>query len=219
MALVTGTFYITYVMLVTTATITIIEAISTKSSTIRHIMNLESCISIVAAFFYTRFIKMLGQKNLKWSDITHTRYLDWFITTPMMLLVLCMVLAYNNRETVHAPLYILVFFLNVGMLTSGYLGETHHVSKMVALVIGFLFFFAMFALIYKRYIARATKNFMNNVIFYIFLGVWSMYGVAFMMSDVPKNVMYNILDLIAKCIVGLGLWSYYTKVLKYDTQL
>ena len=45
------TFYITYAFLMTTATVTFIEAIRTKDIKIRNILNLETCISIVAAFF------------------------------------------------------------------------------------------------------------------------------------------------------------------------
>ena len=51
------TFYITYVFLMTTATITFIEAIRTNDSKVRHILNVETCISVVAAFFYSKFVK------------------------------------------------------------------------------------------------------------------------------------------------------------------
>ena len=50
--LVKTSFYITYAFLITTGTITFIEAIRTKDIKIRNILNLETCISIVAAFFY-----------------------------------------------------------------------------------------------------------------------------------------------------------------------
>ena len=49
--LVKNTFYITYAFLMTTATITFIEASRTKDPKIRNILNLETCISVVAAFF------------------------------------------------------------------------------------------------------------------------------------------------------------------------
>ena len=45
------TFYITYVFLMTTATITFIESITTDDVRARHILNLETCISVVATFF------------------------------------------------------------------------------------------------------------------------------------------------------------------------
>ena len=55
--LVHSSFYITYAFLMTTATITFIESIRTKDAKIRNILNLETCISVVAAFFYgSRFM-------------------------------------------------------------------------------------------------------------------------------------------------------------------
>ena len=52
-------FYITCAFLVTTGTITFIEALRTPIAPMRHILNLETCISIVAAYFYGKFITML----------------------------------------------------------------------------------------------------------------------------------------------------------------
>ena len=63
------TFYITYALLMTTATITFIEATRTSNPQIRHILNLETCISIVAAFFYSMFIKKINTPNINYKDI------------------------------------------------------------------------------------------------------------------------------------------------------
>ena len=82
------TFYITYAFLMTTATVTFIEAIRTKDAKIRHILNLETCISVVAAFFYGVFMKKIKQDEINYKDINVNRYVDWAITTPIMLLVL-----------------------------------------------------------------------------------------------------------------------------------
>ena len=49
-------FYITYVFLLTTGTITFIEALRTSDYRVRNILNLETCISVVAAYFYGNFI-------------------------------------------------------------------------------------------------------------------------------------------------------------------
>ena len=60
------TFYITYAFLLTTATITFIEAMRTSDDKVRHILNLETCISIVAAFFYGMFMKKINvQYNIR----------------------------------------------------------------------------------------------------------------------------------------------------------
>ena len=50
--LVKVSFYITYAFLLTTATITFIEAMRNKDVGIRHILNLETCISVVNSRFF-----------------------------------------------------------------------------------------------------------------------------------------------------------------------
>jgi len=82
-------FYITYIFLLTTGTITFIEAITTKSSTVRNVMNLETAISVIAGYFYSTFVEEIkdSQKNNKiidWTKLTTTRYIDWSMTTPLM---------------------------------------------------------------------------------------------------------------------------------------
>jgi len=49
-------FNITYILLLTTGTITLIEALRTSDPRVRHIFNLETCISIVAGYFYSTFV-------------------------------------------------------------------------------------------------------------------------------------------------------------------
>ena len=95
--LISNTFYITYAFLMTTATITFIEAIRTKNPKIRNILNLETCISVVAAFYYGQFVDDL-QVGVNYEKINLTRYVDWSITTPIMLLVLVLALLFNNKK-------------------------------------------------------------------------------------------------------------------------
>ena len=99
------TFYITYVFLMTTATITFIEALRNKDSKVRHILNIETCISVVATFFYSKFVKEFEEdekSELNYKKIIVNRYTDWMITTPLMLLVLCLAFAYNSKTTLNS---------------------------------------------------------------------------------------------------------------------
>ena len=86
--MVRNSFYLTYVFLITTATITFIEAMRTKVEKVRHILNLETCISVVAAFFYGRFVKIIDSPSIDFNQINQTRYVDWAITTPIMLCIM-----------------------------------------------------------------------------------------------------------------------------------
>jgi len=204
-------FYITYVLLMTTATITFIEAIRTSDTRIRHILNLETCISIIAAFFYTQFVHMLRKGPIDHATISKLRYIDWYITTPLMLLVLCLVLAFNNDEPLHIGTYTIVIVLDLLMLTFGYFSTVGIMEQRKALFLGFVAFFAMFGFIWMTFLAGRVNG--NNLLVYgLFFVFWSLYGVAYMLEERNKTISYNILDLMAKCLVGLFLWANLTKV-------
>ena len=123
--MVKNSFYITYVFLLTTATVTFIEAMRTNVNKVRHILNLETCISVVAAYFYGKFVDQIKGEKIDYREINVTRYVDWFITTPIMLLVLCLAFLYNTGGSLHFGTFLKILALNFGMLSFGYLGETN----------------------------------------------------------------------------------------------
>jgi bacteriorhodopsin len=208
------TFYFTYVLLITTGTITFVEALATTNPTIRHVMNLETCISIIAGYFYSQFTNKVttGGGVIDYRDINQTRYNDWFITTPLMLLALMIALSYNNKQSIHVGTYISAVLLNFGMLYTGYLGEKDTISKTTGCIGGFVFFAALFALIYFTFVRGSSKSF-NFVLFGIYLFIWGIYGFVYLLDEENKNIIYNMLDVTAKSFVGLGLWTYFTKIL------
>ncbi len=203
-------FMFTYIVLLTTGTICFIESIRTTDPMIRHIFNLETCISIVAAYFYWLFIEKIKQPY-SWKDITAYRYVDWTITTPMMLLVLCATLGYTIKVKVRLPIFFMIILLNYLMLGLGYLGETKQINKSIATGTSFISFFVMFALIFYHYI-RPKYSLSNYVLYFMYFIVWSMYGVAYLLDEKSKNIAFNALDLISKCLIGLGLWVYFTHI-------
>lgn len=211
-------FMITYVLLITSSIITFIEAIRTTIPEVRHILNLETCISVVAGYFYSIFVEKIEEygkadKEIDWADITQTRYIDWSITTPFMLLTLCIVLAMNTKTRIDITTMISIIALNYFMLYVGYLGESKKMERFTAMIVGFITFFAMFGIIFIKFVN--PKYVIDNYILYgMYLLVWTIYGIAYMFNEEYKNITMNILDCIAKCLIGLGLWVYYTKIIK-----
>jgi hypothetical protein len=209
------TFYITYVLLLTTATITFIEALRTTDPAVRHIMNLETCISVVAAYFYSNFVAIVNEANtvpIEWTSINRTRYIDWSITTPFMLLSLMLSLGRILKEAVHLKLFLSVIALNYAMLYMGYLGETEVLSRTTASAAGFVPFVGMFSLIYVNYV-KPKAIWANRALFFAFVAVWAMYGIVYSFDDENKNIAFNILDAVAKCFIGICLWIYFTKII------
>jgi len=213
-----SSFYITYVFLITTGTICFIEALRSPIPQVRHIMNLETCISVVAGYFYSQFVKKIDNEQQDeqqlYKTINDTRYTDWAISTPLMLLVLCMVLGYENKLNVHFSNVLYILLLNFLMLGSGYIGELNMIPKLFANIIGFVFFFGMYRVIWNTYMKK-SRTLNSKVIFYCFLILWAFYGLFYNMDVMTKIFGYNILDLLAKAFVGIFFWLYLTKTIKF----
>ena len=186
--------------------------IPSKLLIIKEVLIMELIVQIIEGIFYI----WLALNITTVTNITPHRYYDWYLTTPTMLISLCIYLVYLNNEErniettdsfftiIYNNMNVLlsILFLNFLMLTSGYLTEMKKFSQVFGVLIGFIPFFICFYLIYY-YFARFSL--FGTEIFFYFLIVWSMYGVAALMSYRIKNIMYNILDLFAKNFFGLYL--------------
>jgi len=217
--IINASFYMSYVLLVTTSVITVVEALRTPEVKIRNMMNLETCISVIASFFYGVFVAMVGdlEKPIDYKKITHLRYMDWSITTPLMLLVLLTALVFNTDKQASIGIfaYLFVFAANYGMLGFGYLGETQMMERTTANILGFVCFAIMFGFIFIRYV-KPKYHFGSYALFFSYIAIWGMYGIVYFFDDVTKNICYNGLDVIAKAIVGILLWAFYNKVFRVE---
>jgi len=240
-SLVISSFYITYIFLLTTSVITFIEALRSPIPQVRHILNLETCISVIASYFYGLFIEQINksQKNdstkndstkndstkdesikdetndsvddLPLAKINTMRYSDWIITTPFMLLALSMLLGYENKIPVRFKPFLLVLFFNLLMLGFGYSGEIGLLNRNLASFMGFIFLFFTFGTIWKLFMTSLKTTYQSKLIFWLYLGLWSLYGVFYHTNEATKMIGYNMLDLTAKAFVGIFFWLYLTK--------
>lgn len=104
-----------------------------------------------------------------------------------------------------------IFFLNMMMLIFGYLGEIGELDNTTAVLCGFLPFITYFVIIYEKF--AKYSSFYGKVIYWIFLSIWALYGLAALGSYYWKNIAYNILDLFAKNFFGIILaYTLYTSV-------
>ena len=212
-------FNITYILLLTTATITFIEAMRSQNPNVRHILNLETAISVIAGYFYSVFIQKIStsydnNKKIDWKDFNKTRYIDWFITTPLMLLALCLVLSSEIDIKIRLSIIFVIILLNYAMLYLGYLGEIDKMNKNTSAILGFIAFAFMYFIIFYNYVLPRYKL-SNYILFTFYLLIWSVYGIVYLLDEEKKNMSFNILDLTAKCLIGLGLWVYYTKIIVF----
>ena len=216
-----NSFYFTYIFLITTGTICFIEALRNSNPKVRHIMNLETCISVVAGYFYALFVEKINKaekdektKELPLEEINDNRYTDWGISTPLMLLVLCLVLGMENKHVVNFWTFMLILLFNFLMLGAGYLGEVGTLAKSPANMFGFIFFTLMFGTIWNTYM-KNKKTLNSTVIYFIFVILWAFYGILYQADTLTKIFGYNVLDLLSKAFVGIFFWLYLTKSVKF----
>jgi bacteriorhodopsin len=159
------------------------------------------------------------------SEMGAARYLDWFITTPLMLITTIIYYKYeeyleNNIEErvdfweflkIHRDNIIIIIICNFLMLFFGYLGELGLLDLKLSISLGFLFYGITFYIIYANYAVKSKKATRS---YYYVLIVWGLYGIAAMMSPYTKNNMYNILDIFAKNFFGLYLYYCITQIVK-----
>ena len=176
---------------------------------LKQLLGLDVAVQFIEATFYIYWL--FHFKTV--SNVTPKRYYDWMITTPTMLVTLIAYLMYVKQPDIQLDMLYqewlpmgIVVLLNALMLWCGYLGEIGQMPVGQSVSLGFLPFFLYFYIIYDRYVTT------DSSLFYYFVVVWALYGVAAMLPYGSKNAMYNVLDLFSKNFFGLFLgYLIYTK--------
>jgi len=172
--------------------------------------------TIVQSIEFGFYLVLLRDLSKIVDGMAKTRYYDWAITTPTMLLTTIIYFEYkarleNNEEPFTFTEFIennksnikFIVISNYLMLCCGYLAEIGKLERKKATIFGFIFLLLTFGHIYNRYAKRSK---VGKIIFSILFINWSMYGIAFLLNEVPKNHAINFLDLLAKNFFGIFLF-------------
>ena len=212
--LIKQSIYISLLVQIITGIVSVIgifQKIPKKDKILTDILIMETIVQIIELLFYTWLILSLGNNNI----MTHRRYIDWVITTPIMLISTTMFFKYSEYKDKNKSvsfneflqenkkIIFKIVILNFFMLLFGFLGEIGYLNKIISIPVGFIFFLINFRLIYKEF-GKSTEK--NKKLFYILLIIWSMYGISAMFKNQPKNLCYNILDIFAKNFYGIFIF-------------
>jgi len=219
---VAGTIYISLIFQLITTFISLDGLnydLKSDDNILKHILLLEAFVQFIEAGFYIWVIYALKDIN----KMTSRRYIDWFITTPTMLISTVLFMEYlrrreeGNKETINFLDFLrdqkqnitVIIALNFLMLLCGVLSENGLIDMKYGITMGFIFFFLSFYTIYDKY-AKYTD--IGRKLFIFLFCVWSLYGFAAMMPAISKNVSYNLLDIVAKNFYGMFIYYYITKI-------
>jgi len=173
----------------------------------RQLLEIEIVVQIVELIFYFWMIRNFRN----FSNITIFRYIDWLITTPVMLFTLMAYLGSKPTDGIrkfwldNKEVIIQVSLLNLTMLSLGLSGELKMMPTTWSVYLGFIPFIMMFAIIYQTFVKDKQLSKLQRGLFWYFVLVWSIYGYAALQPYERKNVIYNLLDLMAKNFFGIFL--------------
>jgi bacteriorhodopsin len=176
---------------------------------LRDLLKVEVVVQIVEFIFYVWLIYYFSKVS---RNITPVRYLDWAITTPLMLITLSAFLKHDGTTRMRLSDFlsnykgsiVTIVLLNAAMLLFGLVGEFGFLNLYLSTALGFIPFALNFKYIKETFLPSNDDKF-KNALFYWFVFFWALYGVFALTSYTIKNTGYNILDIFAKNFFGLFL--------------
>lgn len=188
---------------------------------LKEIIIMETIVQFIELTFYIWLTIKLSKMSF---DVTYTRYFDWSISTPIMLLSTIFLFEYINAKQNNeiarisniinedGNTIIKILISNVIMLLSGFLAEIKYIPRTPAFFIGTIAFVYTFYTIKKEFV---NEHIFNNYIFYFMAFFWGLYGVAFLFDYGIKNVSYNFLDIFSKNFFELFTYIIILKTANY----
>ena len=189
--------------------------INSNDELLKDLLKVELFVQVIEFIFYIWLFYYLHKVS---RNITPFRYLDWAITTPLMLITLSAFLKHDGTTSSRLSNFLLdnkdsiikIVLLNATMLIFGFIGEIGYLNPYISTALGFIPFALNFKYIKDTFLPSSEDKFKIGV-FYWFVFFWSLYGVFAVTSYTIKNTGYNILDIFAKNFFGLFLayiiWS------------
>jgi bacteriorhodopsin len=173
---------------------------------------LTCLVALVVYYFIINTYKSAQDlKSVDWKRVTTLRYIDWAITTPLLLFSFSLFLSNGEKVKDLGNFIAALIFFDLIMILAGYLGSINVLTTFWSQAIGFLAYFMIFYLIYQKFfqVIKINNHLTFKTIMFISIVIlWFIYGVVYNASTYDRNITTNVLDGIAKGIFGLSLGSY-----------
>lgn len=185
------------------------KEVNIKDEILKDLLKVELSVQVIEFIFYIWLIYYFNQVS---RNITPFRYIDWSITTPLMLITLSAFLNHDGNKpsrlsdflSDHKDSIVKIVLLNGAMLFFGLIGELGYLNTYISTSLGFIPFALNFKYIKDTFL-QSSEDIIKSALFYWFVFFWSLYGIFAVMSYTTKNTGYNILDIFAKNFFGIFL--------------
>jgi len=186
------------------------------------VATLAATVALVAAinYFSMKDVFALGESADFASFPTHFRYVDWLLTTPMLLAMIPALIGLNEGTK---SLMGRLIVADVVMIAAGYVGETSINADLGPTLVGWIFFliavgafafilFTLYATLSQAEtrLPAARAQAVGSLKLFIAVG-WMIYPLGFLFAllweggsgGALREVVYNVADIINK--VGFGI--------------
>lgn len=189
-------YEVTFIMLVCITALTFVRSIQSNLSNKKALsLQLSSFVTMIASMHY--YLMLQNKENV------HVyRYFDWFFTTPVLLIDLCLLL------DIYDPLFIIELIMyNAIMLGVGFVGELGYIGLLPSTVVGFAPLAIMFMRLRNRLELQGANSHQWKLL-NTFFGLWSLYGFNNLITNrVISNGVFNVLDFFTKGAFGLYIYA------------
>lgn len=189
-------YEITFIMMVCITVLTFVRSINSNIGDKKTLsLQLSSFVTMIASMHY--YLMIINKDN-----VTTYRYFDWFFTTPILLIDLCILL------DIYDPTFIAELIIyNTAMLGIGFIGELGYMNILASTTIGFVPLAIMFTRLRMRLQKQGITS-QQNLLLNTFFGLWSLYGVNnLVLNNMIHNALFNGLDFLTKGVFGLYIYQ------------
>jgi sensory rhodopsin len=221
------TFYVAFLGMAA-STVYFLAERSSLDEEYRNVASISATYTFIAAMIYWFMKDQVGLSGTMESIVkfpTEFRYIDWILTTPLILLKFPALLG-EGDDTRSIGGFLVV--ADLVMIITGFIGESSINAAGGPTALGWIMFgvsmIAWLLIIYILYSviskAQTTKlepvqRGLNNLKKFIAFG-WSIYPIGYLLTlitpsiemAVARELVYNIADIVNKC--GFGLVAVYT---------
>jgi bacteriorhodopsin len=150
---------------------------------------------------------------------TWTRYIDWYVSTPVMLVSFMAFYVYRSSGRSLDVLFTdpelslptaAILSINAAMLMFGLIAELRGSAfeyRSACLASGMASFLAYQLIIFETHVLHSGDALQITLFAFVFI-VWGSYGIAAALPYTLKNVLYNGLDIVSKNFYGLAIFVY-----------
>jgi hypothetical protein len=198
--LVKTTFTITYVSALVIAALCFIEAISSENEFHRHVLNINTALLLITAYFYNVYLN-----NLYLINLSQMRLFESTLSLPLMILILFLFI----KENVSLFHFVCMVFYVWLMIFFRYLGEINEIPSYIACIGGYNFL--LFVYLFFIYRKEATRCYL----YWVYMFVFTLYAIIFFIPESDlKIISYNITDFISKPFIAFCIFCSLTKIIK-----